>query len=53
MSEEVERRVGSRKGRVRKWRSDREEEDRVAEMTLIEKDVVYYVLLLNKRIICK
>ena len=30
---------GSREGRVRKWRGDREEVDRVGEMTVIENDV--------------
>ena len=45
-------REGSREGRVRKWRGEREEVDRVGEM-VIENDIVYFVLLLNKRTICK
>ena len=48
-----ESREGSREGRVRKWRGEREEVDRVGEMTVIENDVFYFVLLLNKRTICK
>ena len=49
-----------KKGRARKWRGKREEMereeeevDRVGEMTAIEKNVVYFALLLNKRSICK
>ena len=32
---------------------EREEVDRVGEMTVIENYVAYFVLLLNKRTICK
>ena len=32
---------------------EKKEVDGVGEMTVIENDVVYFVLLLNKRTICK
>ena len=40
----------SREGKVRKWRGEREKVDRVGEMTVIENDVVYFVLLLNSEL---